>query len=149
MVVAGVGPDALRRRLDELMSACSDDAERSLVRGVLESAFRYVESVCVMESSAELLRFRLEPGEYQRAVEELDRRRRACHEAYMADLDATDRFCRAKGLPGLYSGPGDRHAKGDFAFELVESCALSGAERLSARASQTSALRLRAPALRL
>lgn len=139
----------LIQKLDAVLSRCGDDAEKSLVYSMLENACRYVESVYSMETRAELLRFRAGPEEYRKAVESMDRHRRACHEAYMADLGAVNRLCRSKFLPELYTGPDDRAAKGDFAFVLAEAYALSGAERVSARASQTSALRLRAPALRL
>lgn len=89
------------------------------IQKLINSAATYVETVVNMESSIKILSFRLEGKDYRLAVEALDKRRRAAHNALIAQVKIANRICELFSQEPIYDGNGERDDIARFAFDLV------------------------------
>ena len=97
-----------------------DELVLEMIHEVVDLSNDYVNKVVNMENSISILKFRLEPYDYRKRIEELDRNRRLTHNSLIISVKALNRVCLSEGLEPVFDGDiEDRYGVATWAGKLV------------------------------
>lgn len=96
----------------------NDDLE--MLEDVEKDFSYYVKAVTDMENGLTVARFRLEGEEYRTYIENLDRQRRAAHDAAIVSVKILNKFCNLYNADPIFIGDiEDRVQVGNFCMKVV------------------------------
>ena len=94
-----------RAALKDLIRQCRSDPDLAeAVRDALLSFEDYHRAIYTMEIRKKLLQDAADPQQYREEVSALDRKRTACHNAVLANVNMLNRMAAQAGLPPVYDG---------------------------------------------
>lgn len=110
------------RALTEKLKEESDGQELIYtVEDIISECGRYIERVNNMESALTVARFRMEPEDYRKYIEELDKQRRITHNSLIVGIKLINRLCLMCNLSTIYKGnTANRIGVADFAKQVVD-----------------------------
>ena len=92
----------------------------SFVEDGMHHFVNYVNRVCAMDASLQVLKFTAQDTEeYQYKMQNLDSLRTSAHDAAISAINSIDRLCMKLGVTPIYGGSQDRVCIGDFCGEFV------------------------------
>lgn len=111
----------INERKQKLIEAYKDDKDiLDTINDTLDSYGEYIKVINDMENSIAVARFTLEPDEYRRRIESLDRRRRIEHNCIISGTKLLNRLAKEVDLELFFEGDvTNRLEVAEFAMMMV------------------------------
>lgn len=109
-----------KKLIENLASKIKDNSDLEILEDVEKDFSHYVKSVSDMEHGIAVARFRLEGEEYRNYIQNLDKQRRAAHNAAIVSVRILNRFCKLYNTDLIFAGNiEDRVQVGNFCMKVV------------------------------
>lgn len=115
-----------KERIQKLVDAIKIDSgefyqdDLKTIEEVIDGCGDYVQSVVQMESAIQVARFRMEPDQYVKYIENLDKSRRANHNACIANIKMLNRLCTMYRCDKIFNEEEIKMDRTEMAEQLIK-----------------------------